>query len=180
MITIVNKLVLSILFSPVATTVNNRCCFINAEQHCWDNSEHWTTLFVKQHCSAMITVLLRHCSTNNAVTTCAIFSCVPGTYWLLFHRLLEAESEMVEEYKNKLERCKIELASLDHKKVWNNETQEFAQFVFEFKLVLYPPTGPPAVTRNRECPRFAWTTRRILQWWQRGRGSFIFYVTFLY
>ena len=52
---------LSILFSPVSTTVNNRC---------------WTLLFVEQHCSAMITVLLRHCSTNNAVTTCAILSCV--------------------------------------------------------------------------------------------------------
>ena len=43
MITITNKLVLSILFSPVSTTVSNRCCFINAEQHCWNYSE--------QHCS---------------------------------------------------------------------------------------------------------------------------------
>ena len=32
------------------TIVNNRCCFISAEQHCWNNSE--------QHCSVMITVLL--------------------------------------------------------------------------------------------------------------------------
>ena len=53
MITIANKLdVLSILFSPVSTTVNNRCSFINAEQHYWNNNE--------QHCSA-ITVLLQHC-----------------------------------------------------------------------------------------------------------------------
>ena len=43
MITITNKLVISILFSPILTTVNNCCCFINAEQHCWNNSE--------QHCS---------------------------------------------------------------------------------------------------------------------------------
>ena len=32
-IAIANKLVLSILFSPVSTTVNNHCCFIDAEQH---------------------------------------------------------------------------------------------------------------------------------------------------
>ena len=43
MITIVNKHVLSILLFPVSTTVNNRCCFINAEQYCWNNNE--------QHCS---------------------------------------------------------------------------------------------------------------------------------
>ena len=50
MITITNKLVLSILFSPASTTVNNRSCFINgnAEQRCWNNSEQhcrWTWLF---------------------------------------------------------------------------------------------------------------------------------------
>ena len=50
MITIMNKLVLSILFSPASTIVNNRSCFINgnAEQHCWNNSEQhcrWTWLF---------------------------------------------------------------------------------------------------------------------------------------
>ena len=54
-----NEQACSILFSPVSTTVNNRCCFINAEQHCWNNSE--------QHCSAMITVLSQLCSTNSAV-----------------------------------------------------------------------------------------------------------------
>ena len=76
MITIANKLVLSILFSFVPTIVNNRCCFINAEQHCRNNREQHSTLFIHwQHCSGMITVLLQHRSTNNAVTTCAIFSC---------------------------------------------------------------------------------------------------------
>ena len=42
MIIITNKLLLSILRSHVPTTVNNCCCFINAEQHCWKNNE--------QHC----------------------------------------------------------------------------------------------------------------------------------
>ena len=78
MITVTNKLVLSILFSLVPTTLNNRCCSINAEQQCRNNSA-WTILFVEQYCSAMITVLLRHCSTNNAVTTCTISSCVGST-----------------------------------------------------------------------------------------------------
>ena len=35
-----------------------------------------TTLFVQQHCSAMITVLLQHCSTNNDVTTCSLVLCL--------------------------------------------------------------------------------------------------------
>ena len=52
-----------------------------------------TTLFVEQHCSAMITVSLRHCSTTDAITTCANFSCVEtrsflveNMTWLLFRR----------------------------------------------------------------------------------------------
>ena len=50
---ITNKLVLSILFSPVSTTVNNCCCFINVEQHCWNNSE--------EHCSLNIVQLWQPC-----------------------------------------------------------------------------------------------------------------------
>ena len=38
--------------------MNNRCCFINAEQHCWNDSEQHAP-FVQQHCSAMITALLQ-------------------------------------------------------------------------------------------------------------------------
>ena len=41
--TIANKFCsIGIAFSR-STNVNNRCCFINAEQHCWNNNE--------QHCS---------------------------------------------------------------------------------------------------------------------------------
>ena len=61
-------------------------CFNNREQpsllhQCWTTSskQQLTTLFVEQRCSATITVLLRHCSTNNAVTTGATFSCVVKT-----------------------------------------------------------------------------------------------------
>ena len=58
-------------------------CSNNREQplllHQWLNNIVETivnNLFVQQHCSAMVTMLLQYCSTNNAVTTCAIFSCV--------------------------------------------------------------------------------------------------------
>ena len=53
-IKIANKLVLSILFYPVPKTVNNRCCFINAEQHCWNNSQQHYWNNSQQHCSTMI------------------------------------------------------------------------------------------------------------------------------
>ena len=58
-------------------------CFNNREQplllhQCWTTllKQLWTTLFVQKHCSAVITMLLQHFPTNNAVTTCADFLAV--------------------------------------------------------------------------------------------------------
>ena len=88
MITIANKLVLLILLSPVPATVNNRCCFINAEQHCWNNNEQHcsfnnivrsSTLFVHQHCSfnnivrSTTLFVQQHCSFNNIVRSTTSF-----------------------------------------------------------------------------------------------------------
>ena len=51
-------------------------------------------MFAEQHCSVMITVLSHHCSTDNAVTTRAIFSCVEDMReinpWLNRRLLLKA------------------------------------------------------------------------------------------
>ena len=91
MITITNKLVISILFSPVPTTMNNRCCFINSEQHCWNNSKQHiirslnNIVIVETIVNNIIRwTLFSHdnrvvkASFNqlNAVTTSIIFSCL--------------------------------------------------------------------------------------------------------
>ena len=59
---------------------SEQACSINIVFSRFNNREPpllhqcWTTLtlLVEQHCSAMIAVLLHHCSTNNAVTTWAV------------------------------------------------------------------------------------------------------------
>ena len=67
-------------FFPVPTTVNNRCSFINAEQHCCNtvivNSIVRSTTLLKSWYRYLY--CYKHCSINNVVTTCAIFSCVYG------------------------------------------------------------------------------------------------------
>ena len=88
MITITNKLVLSILFSPVSTTVATSSMMNNIHETIVNNIVRWTI-----NSLAMITVLVRHCSTNNAVTTCAICSCAVS---------------------NKLYLCTVDLIFLDH------------------------------------------------------------------
>ena len=54
--TLVNMVVLSLVFSPVPTAMNSYCWFIIAEQCCWNNSE-------------------QHCWPNSVATSCAIFGC---------------------------------------------------------------------------------------------------------
>ena len=66
MITIKNKLVLAILFTPVLTTVNNCYCFINAEhivETIVNNIVHWTTLF--SHDNRVVTGLFKQQWCNN-------------------------------------------------------------------------------------------------------------------
>ena len=71
MITIANNLVLSILLLHVSTTVVASSMLNNIVKTIVNN-----IVRSLQHRSVMITVLLQHSSTNNAVTTCAIFNCV--------------------------------------------------------------------------------------------------------
>ena len=61
MITIGNKLFISILFSIVPTTVNNCCCFINVEQRRWNDNE-------------------QHCSFNNIVQSAFICTTLNTSY----------------------------------------------------------------------------------------------------
>ena len=58
-----DNVVLSIQIFPVSNSHEQPCCFIIAQQYCWNS---WTILLVQQCCSRMITMLPNHCSSCNS------------------------------------------------------------------------------------------------------------------